>query len=614
MPRLPFRSSTATHAEPLFRSPGGGAGRCDAGDDSIIPSRGAAFIEDAKPARRAVGSGATTGETPEQARAAPPRVRLACALLTALLWWLAGQRSGLFALGWVALAPMLWALHGLPARGRLRFGFLVGFLCYALINWWIAPTIVAASPVIGLSAGPGAALGVLAVVLIACIHGSLVALAAWCWNPTARHDEAPHSGWSPRLLAAPLLFAGVWAMLDAARCETALAHAWGALAYTQWRDTALLQSAALAGQHGLSFLCAWFAASLALWMRSGIALLWRVPVVVFALLHIWGAARLAQSPLAQSPLAHASSPRRAARGLRVLLVQTSVPSLRKNKAGSADDPFVQAFTLTRERARRDEFDLIVWPETTANLGPEVATPGETWQGQRTYGGPHMRAIAALCRELQTPILFGARRSSSVRPSLVRPLLVPAGSGSPEAREHFNEAVLVDAAGNAQGSAKQRLVPFGERAPYGEHLPFLRMFAPQPEVTPATTVQPLSLSAAREDGEGGDEAKSRDVERKTRETLIGTLICFESCFRYPARRLQGRGARAFFVLTNDEWAGGTSAPWEHAAMAAVRAVENDAPVAQAANGGYTFAVDRYGRFMVKSSFDVPQTLSVLLPLP
>ncbi len=56
-----------------------------------------------------------------------------------------------------------------------------------------------------------------------------------------------------------------------------------------------------------------------------------------------------------------------------------------------------------------------------------------------------------------------------------------------------------------------------------------------------------------------------------------------------------------MLTNDEWAGGTSAPWEHAAMAALRAVENDAPVAQAANGGHSFAVDRRGRFMVKKLF-------------
>jgi apolipoprotein N-acyltransferase len=75
-----------------------------------------------------------------------------------------------------------------------------------------------------------------------------------------------------------------------------------------------------------------------------------------------------------------------------------------------------------------------------------------------------------------------------------------------------------------------------------------------------------------------------------------------------------GAQVIFILTNDEWFRGTNAPWEHAVMGALRAVENNVAVAQAANGGYSFAVDRYGRFMVKTSINTAQTIAVDLALP
>ncbi len=67
----------------------------------------------------------------------------------------------------------------------------------------------------------------------------------------------------------------------------------------------------------------------------------------------------------------------------------------------------------------------------------------------------------------------------------------------------------------------------------------------------------------------------------------------------------------FVLTNDEWFSGTEAPWQHAAMTAVRAVENRVPVVQAANGGYAVAVDAKGRFLAIGEYNRPQAIRVVL---
>jgi apolipoprotein N-acyltransferase len=307
--------------------------------------------------------------------------------------------------------------------------------------------------------------------------------------------------------------------------------------------------------------------------------LWFAPLMVFALLHNWGAWRLQKST---------DVGQNASGSLRVLLVQTNVPSLRKNEEGGETEPFREAYILTREAtdtgttagamtpragiearsATRRTYDVIVWPETTVDLAGSGGV-----NGRRASDG-QLRALKELSRDLQASLLIGARTFDARRDAF------------------FNDALLLRPDGTVSNSTKARLVPFGERTPFGEYLPFLRRFAPRPEVAPGLTIEPLALNAS---------------------TRIGSIICFESCFSQPARRLRQAGAQAIFILTNDEWFRGTNAPWEHAVMAALRAVENNVAVAQAANGGYSFAVDRYGRFMVKSSINKAQTVAVDLPL-
>ncbi len=54
-----------------------------------------------------------------------------------------------------------------------------------------------------------------------------------------------------------------------------------------------------------------------------------------------------------------------------------------------------------------------------------------------------------------------------------------------------------------------------------------------------------------------------------------------------------------IITNDEYFKGTNAPWEHATMAVMRAAENQIPVAQVSNGGYTLLIDSQGRILHQS---------------
>ena len=63
-----------------------------------------------------------------------------------------------------------------------------------------------------------------------------------------------------------------------------------------------------------------------------------------------------------------------------------------------------------------------------------------------------------------------------------------------------------------------------------------------------------------------------------------------------RRFAAGGAELLVNITNDAWYGTTSAPYQHLAMAAFRAVENRRYLVRAANTGITAVVDPRGRVL------------------
>jgi apolipoprotein N-acyltransferase len=458
-----------------------------------------------------------------------PQTRRALIALTAFLWWFSGA-FGVWPLGWIALAPFFVALTDLPRKQRFRVGYGAGFCCFWLINWWLVPTISRGAPAIGASVVAGFFLSIVAVTFIAAVHAFQVAIVALFWRG--------------KPIFRVVVVAALWALGDYARTLTPLAHEWGALAFSQTLDLPFLQLAAPLGQHAITFFCAFFAACCAVWWHSRDKKWILTPVAIFVALHAWGYAQL-QRPIQGRPL-------------RVLVVQTAVSSLRKTGKSRGEAPFPQALRLTTEALRQNRgapFDLVVWPETTASLR-RVGTlyNGLDWETLRLFGP-------------RVPLLFGAQTYD-------------------EENRSWNEAILLTPDGKTQVRAKTRLVPFGERAPFAEYLPFLQIFAPRPML------------------EAGDGPKTFDLNG----VGLDTQICFETCFPQPvAGRFMG-------VITNDEWFTGTEAPRQHRAMAVLRAVENGAALVQSANGGYSFAVSPRGEVRVSTRFGLPETLDVTVLVP
>jgi apolipoprotein N-acyltransferase len=79
-----------------------------------------------------------------------------------------------------------------------------------------------------------------------------------------------------------------------------------------------------------------------------------------------------------------------------------------------------------------------------------------------------------------------------------------------------------------------------------------------------------------------------------------LICYEGIFPSLARRFVAGGAGLLLNVSNDAWYGDTSAPYQHLAMASVRAVENRVPVVRATNTGVSAVIDRAGRIRAETA--------------
>ena len=76
--------------------------------------------------------------------------------------------------------------------------------------------------------------------------------------------------------------------------------------------------------------------------------------------------------------------------------------------------------------------------------------------------------------------------------------------------------------------------------------------------------------------------------------MSTAICYEVVFPGLIRQAVNAGSELLTTITNDAWYGHSSAPFQHFALASVRAVEQGRYLARAANTGISGVVDPYGR--------------------
>ncbi|NTV01803.1 MAG: apolipoprotein N-acyltransferase [Chlorobiaceae bacterium] len=261
------------------------------------------------------------------------------------------------------------------------------------------------------------------------------------------------------------------------------------------------------------------------------------------------------------------------RTVKVALVQPDIDPHEKWGGLGADETMSRLLRLTGRSLVTDRADLVVWPETAIPF--YIRDP---------ENGVYMRAVRRSLEQWKTPLLTGfpdAERQPRALASRDAEAAVPdASSGRPFAA--YNASMLLHPGEDGlQIYRKMRLVPFGERVPYSEYLPWLERMS-------------FSMSGITS-WQQGREATVMTVRRSGGDSFrIANIICYESIFPDLVSRFVSGGAQLVTLVTNDGWYGTSYGPWQHAAIGRLRCIENRRAMVRCANTGVTLAYDRFGR--------------------
>jgi apolipoprotein N-acyltransferase len=249
------------------------------------------------------------------------------------------------------------------------------------------------------------------------------------------------------------------------------------------------------------------------------------------------------------------------RGITIRLVQPSIPEALKNDPAATADNLRRLLALSTAPSEVP-LAAVVWPEAAAP--PFLERDDE------------LRRTLALAMPSGALLMTGSVRTN----------LAPA-----KPTNIWNSLLVIGPSGDIIASYdKAHLVPFGEFVP-------LRKILPMRKITPGM----MDFSA----GPGPKTLSLPDLP------AVAPLICYEAIFPGaivdPARRPDW-----LLNITNDAWYGVTSGPFQHFAIARVRAVEEGLPLLRAANNGITAAIDPYGRVLSRLDLDAIGVLDVPLP--
>lgn len=164
-----------------------------------------------------------------------------------------------------------------------------------------------------------------------------------------------------------------------------------------------------------------------------------------------------------------------------------------------------------------------------------------------------------------------------------------------ATDYWNAIQRVDDAGAIAATYdKIHLVPFGE------YLPF------------QTALESIGLEAITRQRGGFATGDRRAVIGLPQGPRFRPLICYEAIF---PEEIAGEERPDFLLnVTNDIWFGHTPGPYQHAAQARVRAIEQGLPMVRSANGGISSVVDSYGRIVRAARLGDRGVVDADLPLP
>jgi apolipoprotein N-acyltransferase len=477
-------------------------------------------------------------------------LRWAEGIVTLAGWRLRGLSAGLGAIAGLGFAPLNWlpafalgisglfllASHARTRRSAFFIGWWWGFGHFAVDSYWIAESFLVDAARFGW--------------MIPFVIGGLAAylalypgLAAWALRRAPR----------PFSFAGLALFAAAWTVAEWLRGWILTGYPWDLAAYIWSGSDPMMQSAALWGAWGLSFVTVLALAMPALLLsgarRRALSAVAGMLVVIGGL-YAGGLWRLA----------HAQAPQP---GPTIRIVQPNIAQSLKMDVDDRPNQVATLLRLTLETPGFEKVKAVIWPESAVDYLLERE--------------PELRSILTRAVPKDGVLITGVLRGDPATGPL---------------REIWNSLAVLDSSGRIIGTAdKFHLVPLGEYVPLRGIFPFIN------KLTPGS----MNFSA----GPGPRTLHLPGLPP------ISPLICYEVIF--PGAVVDPKDRPGLLVnITNDGWFGTSTGPSQHFATARFRAVEEGLPLLRAANTGISAVVDAYGRVEQRSEMVVEAVIDSPVP--
>jgi apolipoprotein N-acyltransferase len=346
-------------------------------------------------------------------------------------------------------------------------------------------------------------------------------------------------------LAGAVVFGLFWFLADYARGHLFTGFPWILLGYAWSGVLPVLQITSIVGIYGLTLISAVAACLPASFVcdrleadsfkkegkQKAARIAFIASLVFFAVLWVSGEFRLKTTVLENAP------------GVTLRLVQPNIDQAKKWLVGERERHFQELIDLSTFKGETP-VTHIFWPETASAFYLSEDAERRKKIAEKIWA--------------TTKIITGVIRRDVDENGKMR---------------FYNSLVALDGFGRlVAGYDKAHLVPFGEFMPFRKIIPLQALATKGVDFTPGPGVRSLRVLGL---------------------PLFSPLICYEAIF--PGNVVDPEDRPDFMVnLTNDGWYGRTTGPYQHFAIARVRAIEEGMPLIRIANTGISGVIDPLGR--------------------
>lgn len=358
-----------------------------------------------------------------------------------------------------------------------------------------------------------------------------------------------------------ILFPFFYAGLEMTRSYGDFSFPWSHLGYAFGNQLPLLQALSLIGIFGYTTLIIGSNQAVAEAFIFRKKRLLAAPIIIFALLWIYGTAVLSK-PEAQPFYTPTGTD-----APKVAIIQPNVPQTAKWSKAYYDSIVEKTWRLANDSIdwEAGDIDLVVFPETAIPDFLQKRHREKNWIRERIRGTDTRLFIGALDYD---------RLGKPPRPVNL-----------------YNSGFLFSPGKNdPERYVKTHLVPFSERLPFDDVFPILNYV---------------------------DVGQGNFVPGKDRPVFEpyswSPFICYETIYGMEARRSIRDGSRLMVDITNDGWFGKSTAAAQHFNQLRYRAIENGYPIVRCTNTGVSAFVDQYGHVEQKTELFTECVITRRIPL-